>query len=305
MAHPHSHHHSLDDAAGDRRVGAAVVVNLLLTLVQIVGGIVSGSLALIADALHNLSDGLSLVIAFIARRIARRGSDAQMTFGYARVEIVAALINYTTLIAISLYLAAEAAWRFIEPQGVDGWIVVVIAAVALAVDAATAVLTYTLSKSSMNMRAAFVHNTADAAGSLAVIVAGTLIILYDWRLVDPIVTLMISGYILFLSFREIGGVIRVLMLGSPPGIATEDVMAAVRAVEGVADVHRARFWQMHEHEAAFDAHVVVDQGAWSRADAIKEQVKATLGTQFGIHQSTLELECAVHACDGAPSYGTG
>lgn len=202
---PHDHVH-IDPEAGDRRVFAAIAVNLGLTVAQIVGGIVSGSLALIADALHNFSDAISLIIAFAARKIARRPRDADMTFGYGRVEVVAALINYTTLIVIGLYLLYEAAMRFADPQPVEGWLIVIIAGIALVVDAATALLTYTMSKSSVNIRAAFLHNVADALGSIAVIVAGTLILLYDWRLIDPIVTVMIAGYILWQSFREIGPV---------------------------------------------------------------------------------------------------
>ena len=134
-----------------------------------------------------------------------------MTFGYARAEVVAALVNYTTLIVIGLYLAAEAVGRFFAPEPVDGWIVVWIAGAALVIDLVTALLTYSLSKSSVNIRAAFLHNVADALGSVAVIFAGTLILLYDWRLIDPAVTLMIAGYILWQSFAEIGGVIRIAL----------------------------------------------------------------------------------------------
>ena len=144
-----------------------------------------------------------------------------MTFGYGRVEVVAALINYTTLIVIGLYLLYEAAMRFADPQPVEGWLIVIIAGIALIVDVVTAALTYAMSKSSVNIRAAFLHNVADALGSVAVIVAGTLILLYDWRLIDPLVTVLIAGYILWQSFREIGPVIRILMLGSPPEIETE------------------------------------------------------------------------------------
>lgn len=276
----------------------------MLTAAQVIGGILSGSLALIADALHNLSDALSLVIAFAARRIARRGSDASMTFGYGRVEIVAALINYTTLIVLGLYLASEAVWRFYAPEPVTGWIVVVIAGVALVIDVATALLTYALAKDSSNIRAAFLHNVADALGSVAVIVAGTLVILFGWTLVDPIVTLMIAGYILWLSLSEIGGVIRILMLGSPPDTPTGDVVNAVRTIDGVSDVHRARFWLLDERSFAFDAHIVIEAGAWGEADAIKGRIKSALGREFGILQSTLELECAAHACASAPAYGT-
>lgn len=304
MGHGHHHHH-VDPGAGDRRVALAVGVNLALTVAQVVGGIFAGSLALIADALHNFSDAISLIIAFAARKIARRPSDAAMTFGYGRVEVVAALINYTTLIVIGLYLAYEAVMRFIDPQGVDGWIVVIIAAIALIVDVVTALLTFALSKESVNIRAAFLHNVADALGSVAVIIAGSLILLYDWRLVDPLVTLLIAGYILWQAFAEIGAVIRILMLGSPPDIRTDAVIGRMETVEGVAGIHHAHFWQMNEHDNALDAHLVIDRGAWGHADEIKARVKTVLAEEFGIGHSTLEMECSLHVCNGANRIGDG
>jgi len=215
MAHDHHHHHHTADLGGDRRVAWAVGVNIALTLVQMVAGVISGSLALIADAVHNLSDALSLVIAFAARRIGRRPADARMTFGYRRAEVVAALINYTTLIVIALYLVAEGVQRVLNPVGVDGWIVVVVAGVALVIDSLTAWLIHGMSKDSMNIRAAFLHNVADAMGSVAVIVAGTLILLYDWRLVDPLVTFLIAGYILWHASQGIRPTIHVLCWAAP------------------------------------------------------------------------------------------
>lgn len=297
------HHHHIDAEAGDRRVALAVLVNLGLTVAQIIGGILSGSLALIADALHNFSDAISLIIAFGARKIARRPADTRMTFGYGRAEVVAALMNYTTLIVIGLYLLYEATMRLIDPQGVDGWLVVVIAGVALVVDLVTALLTYRMSKSSVNIRAAFLHNLADALSSVAVIIAGSLIILYDWRLIDPLVTFLIAGYILWQSFAEIQGVIRILMLGSPPDLDAAEVLAAVQDVEGVAEVHHVHLWLMDEHLAALDTHLVIEKGAWGRADAIKDLVKTALRERFGISHTTIEMECAVHACSGAATYG--
>jgi len=299
----HHHHHHMDPDAGDARVFWAVIVNLGLTVAQIIGGILSGSLAMIADAIHNLSDALSLIIAFFARKVARRPADGSMTFGYGRAEVVAALINYTTLIVIGLYLIYEAVMRFIEPQGVDGWLVVIIAGVALVVDAVTALLTFSLSKESVNIRAAFLHNVADALGSVAVIFAGTLIILYDWRWIDPLVTLLIAGYILWMSFGEIGGVIRILMLGTPPELEAEKVLGAMQGVEGVAGVHHLHLWQMQEHQAALDAHLVIAAGRWGDADAIKQAVKVTLKKGFDLNHTTLEMECSIHACVGAEAIG--
>ncbi|SHI33001.1 cation diffusion facilitator family transporter [Wenxinia saemankumensis] len=303
QAHGHHHHHHPADL-GDRRVLGAVLVNLALTVAQIVGGILSGSLALIADALHNLSDAVSLVIAFAARRIARRPSDAGMTFGYVRAEVVAALVNYTTLILIGLYLLWEAWARFLDPQPIEGWTVVWIAALALLVDVVTAWLTFALSKESMNIRAAFLHNVADALGSVGVIVAGVLVILYGWWIVDPIVTAMISAYILWHAISEIGGAIRILMLGAPEGVETGEVVDALRAADGVRDLHHVHLWQIDESKLALEAHLVVDPGAgMDRADAVKARVKAMLAERFGIGHATLELERPGDACGEAETIG--
>ncbi|PWE32249.1 cation transporter [Maritimibacter sp. 55A14] len=293
---PHDHHHHLSPDAGDRRVALAVGVNLALTLVQIAGGIVSGSVALIADAVHNLSDALSLGIAFAARKIARRPSDGTMTFGYGRAEVVAALVNYTTLIVIGLYLVYEAAFRMIDPPGVDGWLVVIVAGVALAVDLVTALLTLRLSRESVNIRAAFLHNLADALGSVAVIAAGSLILLYDWRLVDPLVTLGIAGYILWMAFREIGPVIRILMLGSPPGLETGEVLAEMEAVAGVESVHHLHLWQFSEHSTSLEAHVVVAVTELAAGREIGDRLRAHLADRFGIRHVTLDIESAETAC---------
>ncbi len=296
MPHDHHGHHHPDPSVieGDRRVGAAIAVNLVLTLAQIVAGVVSGSLALIADAIHNLSDALSLVVAFFARRIARRPADEAMTFGYGRAEVVAALINYTTLIVIALYLAAQGVERLFNPVEITGWIVVTVAGLALVIDTVTAMLIFRLSKDSMNMRAAFLHNLADAMGSVAVIVAGTLILLYDWRLIDPIVTLFIAAYILWHAAREIRPVINVLMLGAPEDTDLSALIAAMEDCDGVGTVHHVHLWRMQEHETALEAHVVLCDGA--DPDAVRHDLKSLLRARFDLSHSVLELETPAAAC---------
>ena len=297
----HSHH--LGAEAGSKRLFWAVVINTLLSVVQFVGGVLSGSLALIADAIHNLSDAMALILAFFARKIAQRPADDTMTFGYGRAEVVAALINYTTLILLSLFLMYEAMVRLFDPTDVEGWSVVIIAVFALLVDTATALLTYAMSKDSMNIRAAFLHNVADALGSVAVIVAGTVILLYDWQLIDPLITMLIAGYILWQSASEIGGTVRVLMLGSPPDLDTRSILTAMRGVAGVEDVHHLHLWQMQEHEPALDAHIVIEEGMWGEADGVKSVVKSVLRREFGLTHITLELECHVHACEAPRDVG--
>ncbi|OWY12004.1 MULTISPECIES: cation diffusion facilitator family transporter [Thioclava] len=302
MPHDHGHAH-IDPNSGDRRVAIAIWANGLLTVAQVVGGIFSGSLALIADALHNFSDMASLVIAFAARKIARRPADERMTFGYGRVEIVAALINYTTLIVIGFYLIYEGGMRMIDPPEVMGWTVVILGGIALVVDTLTAMLTYSMQKGSVNIRALFLHNLSDALASVAVIVGGTLIILYDMRWVDPAITIGIALYILYLSFTEIGGPIRTLMLGSPPDIDGNDVVRAIQSVDGVVDVHHVHLWQMQEHAAALDCHIVVEREWMGEADKIKENVKSVLHERFSIEHSTLEFEAKDNAHQEAQVFG--
>lgn len=304
MPHDHGHAH-IDAKTGDRRVSVAIWANALLTVAQIVGGILSGSLALIADALHNFSDMASLVIAFAARKIARRPADARMTFGYGRIEIVAALINYTTLILVGVYLIYEGGMRMIDPPEVAGWTVVILGGVALAVDTLTAMLTWSMQKDSVNIRALFLHNLSDALASVAVIAGGALIILYYMRWVDPAITIGIALYILYLALTEIGGPIRMLMLGSPPDIDCAAVIEAMRSVKGVVDVHHVHLWQMQEHEAALDCHVVLNAGGWTRIEGIKARIKARLKDDLGILHSSLEFEQAEHAHANAALYGHG
>ena len=279
------HHHNANTS--EKRVLWAVVINVLLTFVQIAGGLMSGSLSLVADAIHNFSDAASLAIAYAARRISRRPADGKMTYGYGRAEIVAALINYTTLIVIGLYLVYEAVLRIWQPEPIAGWIVVIVAAVALIIDIGTAFLTYTLSRESMNIRAAFLHNVSDALGSVAVIVAGTAVLLYDWQWVDPVMTLLIAGYILYQAFTEIGGSIRILMLGAPETDDAGEVLEAVRAVAGVADLHHVHFWQIDESTRSFEAHIVTDDTVASYT--LRQAVRAVL-KERGVTNATLEVE---------------
>lgn len=297
MPHDHHHHHHVDPEAGDGRVAIAVIVNLILTVAQIVGGVLSGSVALIADAIHNLSDALTLVIAFAARKIARRPADATMTFGYGRAEVVAALVNYTSLILISIWLAGEAVVRLFDPPQVAGGIVMWLAALALVVDLGTAALTYAMSKNSMNIRAAFLHNLADAATSVAVIVSGGLILLYDWRLADPIVTLLISAWILWHALSEIGPVIRILMLGAPPDVEAGALIERMGAVAGVSGVHHLHLWQIDEHETSIEAHLVVER------PGAEAEVRALLRRDFGIHHATLQVEAPEDRCENTHQIG--
>lgn len=308
MAHQHGHgqgHHGHNHSGhggpghhaggGQGRLAGAVAINLALTVAQVAGGLLSGSLALIADALHNFSDAASLVIALLARRLARRPADSRMTFGWARAEIVAALINFTTLILIGLYLAAEAVMRLFDPQPIDGWTVVVIAGVALVIDAATVLLTMAMARDNMNIRAAFLHNLADAMGSVAVIVGGVVVLLYDWTLIDPLLTLAIAAYVLWHGASEIGAAVRILMNAAPDHLDAVDLATAMAGVEGVHDIHHLHLWRFDEHRTSVEAHVRLSADRPDPA-AVKQRLRALLERDYGVAHATLETEAHGDAC---------
>ena len=288
----HSHSHAdTEDTPGpsDARLLAAVAVNGLLTVVQIAGGLLSGSLSLVADALHNLGDAGALLIAWVARRIGRRPADRFQTFGYRRVELVGALINATTLNVVGLYLLYEAVTRVVDPPPVAGWTVVIVAGVAFAVDVATALLTYAMAKGSLNVKAAFAHNVTDALGSVAVIVAGILIVRYQLYLADVVATCLIAGYALYHGVVITREASRILTLGVPLDIHVPALADALRAVDGVVDVHHVHVWELDESQKSFEAHIVVERQDAVLAAQVKRLARAVL-ERHGITHSTLECE---------------
>lgn len=295
--HSHSHaghHHGDLSQIGEKRLWWAVLANMGLTVAQIIGGIVSGSLSLIADALHNFSDAASLLIALIAIRIGRRPPDRFKTFGYKRAETIAALINLTTLILIGLYLVIEAFGRFYTPQPIAGWTVIIVAGIALVIDVFTAILTYSQSKHSMNIKAAFLHNVTDAMASVGVILAGTLILLYDMVWVDAAVTLLIAGYVLWQGFAAMPQVIHLLMEGTPPHIELDDVINAMNKYDGITGIHHVHIWQIDEQRNALQAHIVIEDVKYIQP--LKTAIKTMLNDEYAVGHSTLEFELQSHTC---------
>jgi cobalt-zinc-cadmium efflux system protein len=286
--HGHGHGHSHGHAhGGDAAIGWAVIVNLALTAAQIVGGYVADSTALVADGIHNLSDALALVLAFGARRLAQRAATPEWSYGWGRAEIVAAFVNYLALIAVSIWLAIEAFGRLANPPEVAGGLVMALAAFALVVDLATAALVWRLSKDSVNIRAAFLHNLADAGVSVAVIIGGLLIWAFGWQIADPILTLAISVVILWHISLEIGPVFRMLMLAAPTGSDPVAVKAALNDLEGVSDAHHLHLWQIDEKRLAASVHLVVEGSEYA---GVTRLAKAMLKRDFGISHATIEVE---------------
>jgi cobalt-zinc-cadmium efflux system protein len=293
-SHKHNHGHSHCGHShlqtNGKRLFWAIVVNVLLTLVQVIGGVVSGSVSLMADALHNFSDAGSLIVAYFAQRISGKPANQEMTYGYGRAEILGALINSVSLILVGFYLLFEAWKRFLNPQEIDGWIVVIVASLALIIDVFTAWLTYKGSKDSINMRAAFLHNLTDALASVVVIISGILIILFDAYWVDFWATILISVYIVWHSWGLIKTCIKTLMQAVPEDLEIESVVAKLKQIEGVQDLHHTHLWSLHDQERSFESHVRVSSNSLTEVESIKLIMKKVLLSEFKINHSTLEFE---------------
>lgn len=279
MSHAHHHHH-------DGKLNFAVFINIVLTIVQIIGGLLSGSLSLIADALHNLSDAGAILIAIFARRIARKPANSQMTFGYKRAEILGALINSTTLIIVGLYLIYEALDSFINPQPIDGWVVVWIASTALLIDAITAWLTYQSgAKNNLNLKAAFIHNISDALASIVVIIAGSLIILYQWYVVDLLATIAISMYVIYHGYSLAKQTMIILMQAVPDDIDVDELTADLERLDMVIKVWHLHIWQLDDKETFLEARI-----EFTPSESVHDlgKIKAFLNNNYNIVHSTIE-----------------
>ncbi len=292
----HAGHSHREENLSDRQLIFAVAINVLLTLAQIIGGIVSGSLALIADALHNFSDAASLGLAWFARKIGRRPADKLMTFGYAQGEVVAALINLTTLLIIGFYLLVEAINRFADPQPVEGWTVIGVAGIALVIDLVTAFIVYRGSHNSINMKAAFLHNVSDALASVGVIVAGVLILLYELYVADLIITVIIAAYVIWQGISLLPKTVRLLMGAVPDDIEFDRIVRALEEHDGVVSVHHVHIWNLGEHARALEAHLILETDALTVFEEMKVRMKDDLASVFQIHHATLE-PCQATECE--------
>lgn len=298
MSHHHHHHHGHSHGAsdssggGDFRLIVSIVLNAIITVAEIIGGIISGSLALISDALHNLSDTTSLGVAFGARRIAARDPNQRKTFGYRRAEIIGAFVNLITLVLIALYLVKEAVERFFDPQPIDGGVMLAVAIVGLLANVASAALLFRDARSSLNMRSAFLHILSDGISSVGVVFGGVMIMLYDVYWIDPVLTLAISAYLLIHSYHMLRETVDILMESTPRGVDVDGVTADVQSVKGVQDMHHLHIWQLDEVQRALEAHVVIDEDDMMRMEEIKSAIKELLRRRHQIGHSTLEFEFA-------------
>ncbi len=284
----HHHHHGENQTEG--RLWISIFLNLGITLAEFIGGIVSGSLSLLSDALHNLNDTTSLGISLAARKISKKDANKEKTFGYKRAEIIGAFINLITLVIIALYLVKEGIERFYNPQPIDGMVMFVVAVVGLIGNFVTALLLYRSSQENINIRSAYIHILSDGLSSVGVIIAGYLILQYQLFVVDTILTLLIAGYILWQSYYMLRETIDILMESTPSEIKIPEVTSAMQQVAGVLDVHHLHVWRLDENNILLESHVVIDEQDMNDMEAIKSSLKELLGSRFQIHHSTLEFE---------------
>lgn len=275
----------------DARLVWTLALNLLLTVGEVVGGFLTGSLLMFADALHNFNDCATQGIALAARRLSRREANERFTFGYRRAELIGAMVNLTVLAVVGLYLLYEAVRRFFEPRTIEGWAVLGVGAATLVVDALTAWLLWAMTKGSLNMQASFLHKLTDAFGSVILIVGGGLILWRGWYWVDPALTLILAGYILVQAVVLLRRTAVILMEGRPDDLDLGSLVEEVRGVDGVRDVHHVHVWQLDEQHRALEAHVVLrDRLGPEDMECVKREVKGRLGDRFRVKHVTLELE---------------
>jgi cobalt-zinc-cadmium efflux system protein len=284
----HHHHGAKDQTIG--RLWISILLNLIITIAEVVGGLVSNSLALLSDALHNLNDTVSLGIALIARKIAGKDPNKSKTFGYKRAEIIGAFVNLITLVIVALYLINEGIHRFFYPQPIDGKVMFYVAIVGLIGNFLTAFLLWKSADENLNLKSAFVHILSDGLSSVGVIIGGWLILEYQLHIVDTILTLIIGIYILWHSYLMLDETISILMASTPPNLDVDEIISKMEAESYVQDVHHVHVWRLNEDQVLLEAHVMVDQKDISKMEEIKSKLKQQLSETYDIDHSTLEFE---------------
>jgi cobalt-zinc-cadmium efflux system protein len=286
--HHHAHSHDHGGGANARRLTITFALVVAYMGAEVVGGIVSGSLALIADAGHMLSDAAALGLTLFAMRFARRPATPLRTYGSYRAEIIAALVNGATLVAVAIYIFVEAAERLSNPPEVEGTVMLVVAAGGLLVNGAGLLILHAGRAENLNMKGAWLHVLTDALGSVQAIVAGALIWAYGWRWVDPVASVLIGLLVIYSSWSLIRQSVAVLMEGAPGHIDVDAVRTALLAVPNVSSVHDLHVWTITSGFVALSAHVTCSDQRDD--DVVLKSAGAVLATQFGIQHTTIQID---------------
>ncbi len=291
------------------RLIAAMVMNLIIPVIQIYGGIISGSMALIGDALHNLSDLVSVAISYAALRIGQRGPSHAQTFGYKRVELFAALVNVALLYAVAFYIAVESWERFQGPQPIRGQIVIWIALAGFAANMISTLMLRTGAKRNLNMRSAFLHMLTDALASLGVALMGVVWLFKPWYWLDSVATWIIVSLILYSGWGILKESFLILMNATPPGIDIEAIQKELTDVDGVLDIHHLHVWNVSSESTALAAHILVADRLLSEVDRLAADIREILLCRFKIDHPVLQFETKAYEVTGllccpAQDYGT-
>lgn len=255
MGHSHSHNHSHTYDHNGRNLFITILLNIAITIAQVIGGLISGSLALLSDALHNFSDVISLIISFIATKLVKQKASLKRTFGYKRAEILAAFINASTLIIVAILLIIEAVERFQTPQKIESNLVIWLSLIAIIGNGFSVLLLKRNAAGNMNMKSAYLHLLTDMMASVAVLVGGLLMKFYQLYWVDSVLTFTIALYLIWMGFALLKESTKVLMLFTPDAIPVDKIVKEINAFEAIKNVHHIHVWQLNEAEIHFEAHV--------------------------------------------------
>lgn len=291
----HNHSHIKSNETSEMKLLITIALNFLITVVQIVGGIVSGSLSLISDAMHNFSDAIAIIITLIALRLSKRPKTPKYTFGLKRAEIIAAVINASALIIICFFLIREAIERLGEPNEISGNLMLIVAVIGFIPNVIGALLLKKGSEKNINIRAAYFHLVSDAVSSIAIIVGAVFIIVYKVYWIDPVLTILIALYILIEAYKILKEAVDILMMSNTEEIDLEEIKLFVEKIKGVKNIHHIHLWKLNDNDTHFEAHIEVEDMTISKSSEIQKIISAELQNRFGINHTTLQFECEL--CD--------
>ncbi len=269
----------------------ATLLNLVISVAELFGGILSGSLALFSDALHNLGDAFSTFIAWIALKIAGRESTPSRTFGYRRIEILAALLNSIILIGITAYLFFEAAERLRDPQSIKTGLMMTVAVIGLIANLVAVYILHKDSRSNLNVKAAYLHLIGDSLSSVVVILGAVLIHFFSIYWIDPLITFLIGAYILYEAFRILDETLKILMQNTPASLNLNEIKKVVEKDERIRTIHHIHAWSLTDNRIYFEAHVnLMNDIPISTVDKIRTEIEKTLKKDFDVYHTTLQFE---------------
>jgi len=283
----HHHHH---DVSG-KNLFITILLNIIITLSQIVGGIFSGSLALLSDAMHNFSDVLALLIAYIANRLAAKESTKTKTFGYKRAEIIAALFNASVLIGIAIFLIIEAFHKFYHPEAINSVWVIGLGLLSIVLNAASVLLVKDDAHNNMNIKAAYLHLLTDVMTSVAVVLGGVLMYFYQIFWIDPLISFLIALYLIWASFGLIEESSAILMQFTPKGIDIDAIVKCITHEKEIVNVHHLHVWKLDDHRIHLEAHLDFSEDVTlSESNKVIDTLEKTLHDTFGIEHTTFQCE---------------